>query len=75
MEGCFYTYACPAKLKFSYAQNLLRLGAKDWWNFVTNSEDHGDLGTANSEVQGIVCSTSRGSESLKNIYHLNRRLN
>ena len=37
MEGCFYTCAFPANLKFGYAQNLLCLVTKDWWNFVTKN--------------------------------------
>lgn len=35
VEGCFYTCAIPTNLRFRYAQNLFRHGAKDWWNFVT----------------------------------------
>ena len=37
VEGCFYTSACSANLKFRYMQNLLSLGAKDWCNFFTKN--------------------------------------
>lgn len=37
VEGCFYTCACPVNLKFRYTHNLLRLGAKDRWNFFTKN--------------------------------------
>ena len=37
VDGCFYTCASSKNLKFRYAQNLLRLGVKDWWDFVTKN--------------------------------------
>lgn len=35
IEGCFYTCSCPEHLRVRFALNQLRLGAKDWWKFVT----------------------------------------
>mgnify|MGYP001548718039 CR=1 FL=1 len=35
IEGCFYTWLCPEHLRVRFALNQLRLGAKDWWKFVT----------------------------------------
>lgn len=37
VEGRFHTFACPVNLKFRYMKNVQRLGAKDWWNFVTKN--------------------------------------
>ena len=37
IEGCFYTCSCPEHLRVQFALNQLRLGAKDWWKFVTAS--------------------------------------
>ena len=37
VEGCFFTCSCPADQKVRCAQNLLRLGAKDWWRLTTGS--------------------------------------
>ena len=36
-EGCFYTCSCPEHLRVRFALKQLRLGAKDWWKFVTAS--------------------------------------
>ena len=35
IEGFFYTYSCPQHLRVRFSLNQLRLGAKDWWKFVT----------------------------------------
>ncbi|XP_052621371.1 uncharacterized protein LOC122195016 [Lactuca sativa] len=35
IEGCFFTCSSPEHLKVRFALNQLRLGAKDWWKFVT----------------------------------------
>ena len=35
IDGCFYTCSCPEHLRVQIALNQLRLGAKDWWKFVT----------------------------------------
>ena len=35
IEGCFYMCSCPEHLRVRFALNQLRLGAKDWWKFVT----------------------------------------
>ena len=35
IEGCFYTCSCPDHLRVRFALNQLRLGAKDWWKFMT----------------------------------------
>ena len=37
IEGCFYTCSIPEHLRVRFALNQLRLGAKDWWKFVTTS--------------------------------------
>jgi len=37
IAGCFYTCSCPDHLRVWFALNHLRLGAKDWWKFVTAS--------------------------------------
>ena len=35
VKGCFYTYSCLDDLRVCFALNLLHLGVKDWWKFVT----------------------------------------
>lgn len=35
VEGCFYTCLCPEHMRVWFALYQLRLGAKDWWKFVT----------------------------------------
>ena len=35
VKRCFYTYSCLDDLRVRFALNLLRLGAKDRWKFVT----------------------------------------
>ena len=37
IEGCFFTCSSPEHLRVRFALNQLRLGAKDWWKFVTTS--------------------------------------
>ena len=43
IEGCFYTCSCPQHLRVRFALNQLRLGAKDWWKFVTASYSTAEL--------------------------------
>ena len=35
VEGCFYTCSYPKNLRVRFSLNLLCLGAKDWWKFLT----------------------------------------
>lgn len=40
VKGRFYTCLCPNDLKVHFTLNLLRLGVKDQWNFVTTGYSH-----------------------------------
>ena len=35
VERYFYTCSCPENQNVKFTLNILRLGAKDWWKFVT----------------------------------------
>ena len=37
VEGCFFTYSCPADQKVRCSLNLLRSEAKDKWRLMTGS--------------------------------------
>ena len=49
IEECFYTCSCPEHLRVQFVLNQLRLGAKDWWKFVTASYTSAELTAVTSE--------------------------
>lgn len=62
VEGSFCMWSCPEDQKVKFALNLLRSGAKDSWEFVSQSffsctASHSDLGVVSGDVPSGVCST------------------
>ena len=49
IEGCFYTCSCLKHLRVRFALNQLRLGAKDWWKFVTTHYSSAELAAVTRE--------------------------